>query len=255
MAIAAKPISVQLYSLREESKTDFPGVLEFVAKAGYKGVEPAGLYGLKPVEARKMIEGLGMVVSSNHGPWPNRDNLAEVIEVAGGLGTDLVVCGWGREEFKSVDAIKKTAETANFMVEKLSAAGLKLAAHNHDHEFCMVDGRLAYDIFMEMVPGLLCEIDTYWAANFGAVDAAAQVARYKARTPLLHIKDGPLERGKAMVAVGSGKMDIPAVVHAADPNVLRWLVVELDQCDTDMRQAVAESYKYLVKQGLGVGNK
>ena len=46
MATTAKPISVQLYSLREESKTDFPGVLKFVAQAGYKGVEPAGLYGL-----------------------------------------------------------------------------------------------------------------------------------------------------------------------------------------------------------------
>ena len=251
----AKPISVQLYSLREESKTDFPGVIKFVAQTGYRGVEPAGLYGLKPAEARKMIEDLGMVVSSNHGPWPSRDNLAEVIDVAGGLGTNLVVCGWGRAQFATVETIKETADTANFMVEKLAAAGLKLAVHNHDHEFCLVNGRLAYDIFMEQCPGLLCEIDTYWAANFGAVDPAEQVARYKSRTPLLHIKDGPLERGKAMTAVGSGKMNVPAVVKAADPNVLAWLVVELDKCDTDMKTAVAESYQYLVKEGLGVGNK
>ena len=43
------------------------------------------------------------------------------------------------------------------------------------------------------------EIDTYWAANFGACDPAEQVSKFKARTPLLHIKDGPLDQGPAAV--------------------------------------------------------
>ena len=76
-----KPISIQLYSLREESKKDFVAVLRQVAEMGYSGVEPAGLHGLSPVEARRIVEDLGMVVSSNHGPWPNPDNLSEVIDV------------------------------------------------------------------------------------------------------------------------------------------------------------------------------
>jgi len=48
-----------------------------------------------------------------------------------------------------------------------------------------------------------------------------------------------------MVAVGQGKMNIPAVIKAADPEVLEWLIVELDACDTDMTTAVRESYEYL----------
>lgn len=250
-----KPIGVQLYSLREPAAKDFVGVLRAVAKIGFKGVEPAGLYGLKPVEARKIVEDLGMVVSSNHGPWPNRDNLNEVIDVARELGTDLVVCGWGPDDFKSIDMIRKTADTANFMVDTLQAAGLTLAVHNHWWEFETVDGRLAYDRFMDLCPGLRCEIDIYWASNFGAVDAAAQVARYRARTPLLHIKDGPLVRDQAHVAVGGGKVNVPAVLHAAHPAVLRWLVVELDRCDTDMLEAVAQSYDYLIGNRLAAGNR
>jgi sugar phosphate isomerase/epimerase len=97
------------------------------------------------------------------------------------------------------------------------------------------------------------EIDTYWASNFEACDPPEQVAKFKARTPYLHIKDGNLEKGQPMLAVGSGKMDFPAVIAAADPNVLRWLVVELDSCATDMLTAVADSYRYLVGNGLATG--
>jgi hypothetical protein len=71
--------------------------------------------------------------------------------------------------------------------------------------------------------------------------------------PVLHIKDGPLVQGQPHTAVGAGKMNIPAMVKAADPAVLSWLIVELDECATDMAKAVEESLKYLVKQGLGHG--
>ena len=39
-------------------------------------------------------------------------------------------------------------------------------------------------------------------------------------------------------------------IAAADPDVLEWNVVELDDCDTDMMTAVERSYRYLVGNGL-----
>lgn len=249
-----KPISVQLYSLREEAKKDFVGVLRQVAAMGYKGVEPAGLFGLDPGEARKIIEDMGMVISSNHGPWPSRDNLPEVIDVFGALGLDLVICGYGPSCFGDVESIRAAADDANFIIDKLQGAGMKLAVHNHWWEFNMIDGRLAYDIFMELCPNMLCQIDTDHAANFGACDPVEQVAKYKSRIPILHLKDGTLIEGEAFMAIGSGKIDIPGCIKAADENVLQWLVVEIDNCDTDMFQAVARSYTYLTSNGLAEGN-
>ena len=250
-----KPISVQLYSLREASKTDFVGVLKRIAAIGYAGVEPAGFYNLKPAEFRKIVEDLGMKVSSSHGPWAKPDNLNEVIDTAKILGIDLVSSGYGANEFKDMDAIQKTAEITNKMQETLAKAGLRLFLHNHHWEFCPVDGKLAYDHFATLSPKVLFEIDTYWASNFGQNNPAEQVKKFNKRAPLLHIKDGPLVQGKSHVAVGSGKMDIPSVVAAADPKVLECLVVELDNCDTDMATAVEASYKYLVGKGLAKGNK
>ncbi len=250
-----KPISVQLYSLREEAKKDFVAVLESVAKIGYKGVEPAGFHNLKPAEFRKIVEDLGMTVSSNHGPWAKPDNLSEVVDTAKILGLDIAGSGFGPDEFKDLDAIKKTADMVNGMIDVLGKHGISLFLHNHDWEFRMIDGKIAYDYFVEWCPSVKFEIDTYWAANFGANNPAEQVAKFAKRTPLLHIKDGSLVKGEPMVAVGKGKMKFPELIKAADENVLRWLVVELDCCATDMTKAIEESYNYLVSSKLGYGNK
>ena len=61
-----RDLGVQLYSLREYSEKDFPGVLKFVAETGYKAVEPAGLYGLTPKEFKKLCDDLGLRVASSH---------------------------------------------------------------------------------------------------------------------------------------------------------------------------------------------
>ena len=250
-----KPISVQLYSLRAASEKDFAGVIKSVGKIGYAGVEPAGLYGLKPRELRAIVEGEGMRISSTHGPWAKPENLTEVIETASELGIDLVASGYGIEDFRDLDSIRRTADKTNLMVDILSREGLTLFLHNHWWEFEKLDGRIKYEIFAELAPKVSFEIDTYWAANFGANDSATEVSKFKSRAPLLHIKDGPLVKDAPMVALGTGKMDIPSVIAASDPAVLRWLIVELDACATDMLEAVGKSYAYLTSQGLAKGRK
>jgi sugar phosphate isomerase/epimerase len=249
------PISLQLYSVRETAKDDFLGVLKKVADFGYKGVEFAGLHGHDPKEVRKVLDDLGLVASSTHGPTANADNVAEVVDTAGTLGYDMVISGWGRDKFKTLDGIKEAAEAFQAGAELLKQHGLRMGYHNHWWEFDEVDGRLGYEIFMELAPDMFSQLDTYWACNFGKVDVPAIVEKYKARLPILHIKDGPLVQDEPHVAVGAGKMNVPAVVHAADPDVLEWLVVELDACGTDMMQAVKESCQYLMDSGLGVGRK
>ena len=249
-----KPLAIQLYTVREQAAKDFIGTIKKVAEIGYAGVEPAGLYDHSPAEIRKLVEDLGMRISSNHQPWPTRDNLQQVIDVAGELGTGTVICGWGPDQFADSSTIKATAADANFIVNELTDAGLTVAVHNHYWEFDRLDGRLKYDIFLEMVPGLKCEIDTYWCANFGANDASEVVATYKHRTPLLHIKDGLFDKEAPQVPVGSGKMDIPGVIASADETVLEWLIVENDTCDCDMLVGADKSFKYLISNGLAEGS-
>lgn len=250
-----KPISVQLYSLRDLAAKDFTGVLKQLAAIGYKGVEPAGFWNLTPKEFKKIVADLGMEISSTHSPWVKPDNISEVIEVAGILGIDLVTCGFGPNDFIDLDAIKRTADTVNGLLEKLKGSGLTLVQHNHAWEFERIGGQIKYDLYRHYCPGVKFELDTYWAANFGSEDPVEQVAKYKHLCPLLHIKDGTLMKDKPLLAVGAGKNNIAGIVNAADPNVLRWLVVEQDNGEGDMMESIAASYRYLTGNGLAAGNK
>ncbi len=255
MSTNTPPISVQLYTLREASQRDFDGVLEKVSLLGYKGVEPFNLFGKTPEAFKRQVNDLGMEVSSSHFPWINRsDSIDQVVEVIQALGLSRAPGGFSPDEFKDMDAIQRSIDVTAEYVDALKPHGLSLFLHNHYWEFDLVDGRPGYHYLQDAVPGVEFEIDTYWAANFGSMDPAAEITRVKSRMPLIHVKDGPLVKGESHVAVGSGKMDIPALFDAVDPEVFEWAVVELDQCDTDMLTAVAQSYQYLTTNNLASGN-
>jgi len=255
MSTNIPPISVQLYTLREASQEDFDGVLEKISLLGYKGVEPFNLFGKSPQDFKQQVNELGMQVSSSHFPWINRsDSVEQVVEVIQALGLNRAPGGYAADDFKDMDAIKRTIDQTQKFVEALQPHGLTLFLHNHYWEFNLVEGRPGYHYLQDAVPGVEFEIDAYWAANFGNNDPAAEIARVKSRTPLMHVKDGPLVSGESHVAVGSGSMNIPALFDAVDDDVFEWAVVELDQCDTDMMVAVAQSYRYLITNKLASGN-
>lgn len=246
------PVSAQLYSLREEAKKlGYIEVLKKVAGYGYPAVEFAGLFGEKPGEIRKVLDGLGLKVSSAHGAVPTKENAAEIGDAAGALGYKWHVSGFGPKQFATEDDCKKTAEQFQAGALALKKEGLKFAVHNHywefDHKF---NGKYPHEIMMELAPDVYAQIDTYWTAVGGA-NAAETVRKNARRAPLLHIKDGPLDKNLPMTAVGAGKMEWKPVLEAVDEKTIEWLIVELDCCATDMFEAVHKSLRYLVDNGFG----
>jgi hypothetical protein len=57
-----------------------------------------------------------------------------------------------------------------------------------------------------------------------------------------------------MTAVGDGIVDVPAIV-AAGEGATEWLIVEPDRCATDMLEAMAKSYRYMVGNRLAHGKR
>lgn len=249
------PISVQLYSLRDACQTDFDGVLERLSEIGYAGVEPFHLFDKTPQNFVDQVQDLGMRVSSTHTPWINRtDSIQAVVDTVSALGLTRAPGGFGPDDFKDAESLAATIEATQTYVDALKPHGMTLFLHNHYWEFNTIDGQIAYHQLQEAVPDVEFELDTYWASNFGQCNPAQELSRIADRTPLLHIKDGPLIRDQAHVAVGQGKMDIQAIFNHASSDVLEWAIVELDSCDTDMMTAVAESYTYLTTYNLATGN-
>jgi sugar phosphate isomerase/epimerase len=252
-----KPIGVQLYTVREALANDFEGVVRRIADMEYIGVEPFGGAFTKVTaqDAAKLFRELGLEVLGTHAGLPLDDKKSEVLDLLAALGTKRLILPWlPPEEFETVDKIKRNCERMNEANATLRANGQTLLYHNHWQEFGRVDGHYAYQIMMEnLEPSVEFEIDTYWAKVAGR-DPADLIKELGARAPLLHIKDGPAVRGESMVALGDGVIDIPAIVEAAEDSA-EWIIVELDECATDMMTAVEKSYWYLTSKGLARGKK
>jgi len=262
-----KPIGLQLYTVREllgESKEKFISTMKHVSEIGFVGVE-GGLgeaikYGMTAEQYKELLDQLGLEMITGPGPKHDLSNIDEIARLKNIFGFKHLFGGFGWDEFKTMDSIRKTADLINRMTTALKPHKLQLCLHNHFWEFDRINGKIAQEYIAELCPDVKFEIDIYWATNFMANDAAEQVKNFKARVPVLHIKDGMMERpkdqpfGGPMSAVGAGKVNVKGAIAAADPKVLKWLVVEIDRCEGDRVEAVEKSYRYLVDNKLGKGS-
>jgi sugar phosphate isomerase/epimerase len=252
-----KPIALQLYTVRREVTNDFQGVLRRVADIGYVGVE-GGLY-LFADEQREhlsFVRGLGLQVPSvGVGKLPIDESKQRLMERAVQAGCKYVMLSQSADEYKSIDSIKAVAERLNEADEVIRRVGLTLCYHNHWWEFESRFGeKSAHELLREYVaPTVNFELDVYWAQTGGG-DPVSEVKKLGSRAPLLHIKDGPAVKGQPMTAVGEGKVDNAGVIQASQEHA-SWVIIELDECATDMLEAVEKSYIYLIKKGLAYGNK
>lgn len=238
-----RPIGVQLWSVF--TLDDFPGVLRQLSEMGYAGVEAFGLHELSPTAVRQLLDDLGLELFSSHAPFPAGPDAQRILDEQSQLGAPVLAWSLEAEGFATEDSIARGVERVNEGAANAKAYGMQIAYHNHWSEFSrLADGRRAYDVLQERLsPDVLLELDVYWAAVAGA-DPAAVVREYGDRVRFLHLRDGPAKTAEdAMVALGQGSLDIPAILDA-NPSVA-WHIVELDHCDTDVMTALRESFDYL----------
>jgi len=253
----AKPIALQLYTVRRQIANDFQGVMRRIADIGYAGVEgSADFFSDEQSDRLRLINDLGLQIPSiGTGKLPLNEAGERLLGRAAQAGCKYVMVSQSPDDFKSIDGVKGVAERLNAADEVIRRAGLTLCYHNHWWEFeNRFDGKSAHELLRGYVaPTVDFEVDVYWAQTGGA-DPIAEVRALGSRAPLLHIKDGPAVQGQPMTAAGEGKVDLAGVIQAAQ-NSAQWLIIELDECATDMLEAVAKSYTYLVGNGLAQGNK
>ena len=256
MATDNPPISVQLYSLRDQAAKDFEGVIRGLGDIGFVGVELAGFHDLTPTQYAAIVAESGLVTSSAHVNDLSPDGFNAALDDLQEIGCDVAVCAFiPPERFADVDAINASADALNKANDVARSRDVSLGYHNHWWEFStMLDGRTAWSTLVERLdPTIFAEVDVYWA-TLGGADPRQVIADLGDRLWLLHVKDGPCDAPESpMVAVGSGTLDIPAILASAP--TAKWHVVELDRCATDMFTALADSYRYLVDSGLSQGRK
>lgn len=263
-----KDIAVQLYSVREYARKDFIGTLKKIANIGFRAVEPAGFWNIRPSEFKKIVNDLGMDICSSHSPWAHSpESLGEAMDIADAIGQQMIVCGYTPDDFKDIDAIKRTAENTNAMIELLSRNGYTLMQHNHYWEFERINGKLKYEIYRELCPEVKYQIDCYWSTCNGTEDPCKMLQLFSPDTVAIHMKDGAyrhctgcdmkdglLDCKIELLPLGSGELPIAEIVPLI-PERVKHIIVELDYCDMEMFEALSRSYSYMTTNGLAAGNK
>ncbi len=253
-------LGVQLYSVRDDLKADFDGTLAKVAAIGYQEVEFAGYFDHAPKDVRAAIDRHGLVSPSCHVPWDVLgDKWPGQIESAKIIGQSYIVCPWIPPDVRQQpDSWKRAAETFNRAGEASNKAGIQFAYHNHWFEFLPVDGKLPYDLLLEMCdPNLVkMELDLCWITVAGA-DPLKYFDRYPGRFPLVHVKDiknlpkisagGGQDFGdslKDMTSVGSGIIDWKRIFAQSEKAGIKHYIVEHDKAAVPF-DSIKASYEYL----------
>lgn len=251
--MAKLPVSVQLYTLRDATSKDLPGVLKALKKIGYAGAELAGYGNLKTAsEVKKAFDDAGLKVSGAHVGYDQLvGEFDKVVADHKTLGNKNVIIPWLDEKHRTDGAAwRKFAGVLNEYGKKLADQGFVLSYHNHDFEFKKFDGKYALDIVWEHTDAKLvkAELDVYWVKR-GGVDPASYIKQLGSRVSLIHLKDMAAD-GK-FAPVGTGTLDFPGVTDAAASVGVAWGAVEQDDCyGADPLKNVEISFNNLKKLGI-----
>ncbi|MFL0360428.1 sugar phosphate isomerase/epimerase family protein [Curtobacterium flaccumfaciens] len=241
-----QPLSVQLYTVRDALSADLPGTLQRIADIGYTNVEAFGFVD-NADELAAALRDAGLAAPSGHARLldAGEQDLERIFHASTTLGFGTLIdphideSRWTTRE--DVEAI---ARELSALAPRAADHGLLLGYHNHAFEFSnRIDGVSAYDIFADALSDdVVLELDTYWV-QVGGDDPVAVIGKYGDKVQFLHVKDGDGSHDdKQQVAVGNGIMPIREIIAAA-PDALH--VVELDDHEGDVFQAVADSYTFL----------
>jgi sugar phosphate isomerase/epimerase len=242
------PIAVQMYTLREESEKDFAGTLKKVAELGFEGVEFAGYGGLTLSEVKVLLDELGLQAVSSHVPLEElEENLLQVIKNQKILGSKYIVCPYLLPDRRSEEDYQALISLLDQVGEQCRSEGITLLYHNHDFELeRLSDGRMALEtIFDETkTDNVATELDIYWLTKAGE-NPVAWMNRYQQRIPLVHLKDMTKDEEKFFAELGTGGVDIEAVLNLGKKAGVKWWVIEQDFTRRPPFESIEISINYL----------
>lgn len=258
---AQKPLFAQhpgvvSYTYRDYLSKDVPGTLDKIKQLGFTDMEFSGLFGKTAAELRTLLDERGIKCSSfgvSYNDFVNKTE--EVAQNAKTLGAQYVrVAGIPHKSALTLEEAQKAVADFNRVGKILKEQyGLGFIYHEHGFEFQPYQDGTLYDYIVKNTDPryVSLELDIMWAF-FPGQDPAALLDKYGHRYKALHLKDlkkgvkGDLTGGTNQdndVVLGTGQIDIPAVLKAAKKAGVEHYYIEDES--THVMEQVPQSLAYL----------
>ena len=237
--LPAQEIGLQLYSLRNEFKTDVPGTLAKIKEWKITQIEGGGTYGLPVDEYKKLLQQNNLeMVSYGAGFEELENNPQAVIDNAKAFGAKYIMCAWvpHKEGVFTIDEINKAILVFSKAGKLMYENGLQFCYHPHGYEFRPYENGTLFDYMVKNTDPMYVnfEMDVFWVKHPGQ-DPVALLKKYPTRFLMLHLKDRKLgtegnQDGRAAdetnVVLGKGDVGIAAIMKEAKKIGIKYYFIE-----------------------------
>ena len=258
LLLPAQEIGLQLYSLRNEFKTDVPGTLALIKKWNIRKIEGGGTYGLTVDAYKKLLADNNLEMVSYGASFEElASNPQKIAQNAKAFGSKYIMCAWipHKQGGFTVDEMNKAIEVFNRAGKVLHENGLKFVYHPHGYEFRPYENGTQFDYMIKKTDPRYVnfEMDVFWVKHPGQ-DPVALLKKYPKRFLMLHLKDRrPGTQGnqegqapdETNVVLGQGDVGIAAVMKQAKKMGIKYCFIE-DESPKAVEQ-IPQSIDYLRK--------
>ena len=244
------------YTYRDSFKNDVAATLDTLQAMGIKDMEFSNLFGKTAGDLRAMLDERDMFCSSFGVSYSDMmektDQVAENAKTLGAKYVRIASIPY-TAPFDLAEAEKAIADfnaVGKVLKEKYD---LTFCYHNHGFEFQPHGDATLFDLMIQKTDPkyVSYEMDILWTFFPGA-DPVAYLEKYGERFALMHLKDlrkgvvGDMSGGTPVendVALGTGQLDIPAILVAAKKAKVKHYYIE-DESPVYYKQ-VPQSMEYL----------
>jgi sugar phosphate isomerase/epimerase len=253
----AKEVGLQLWSVRDDMKTDARGTVKKVGAMGYSFIEAAGysdgkFYGMEPAAFKALVDSAGMTFFSSHTGQavPDSANWEKTmawwdaaIAAHKAAGVSYIVQPFmDSVGYTTLAGVQRYCDYFNAVGEKCNAAGIRFGYHNHSGEFKDVEGQTIYDYMLKNTDPakVMFEMDLYWITE-GGKNPVDYFNAYPGRFELWHVKD------KAEIGGKDTKMDFKPIFENAQKAGMKKIIVEVEEYNFTPIESAQKSLEFLMK--------